>query len=135
MAVIDGALLRVYVNGTAVAFATSSTINLTTEVDQIAPTSVSDAAFNVIKPRRKTGNIATNALYGSSASYDFGDLYDAWNNGTAVTVAYKSAGSSEWIVSSSAYVTSISSSAAVQQDASLRCTFQFSGATTVTTNP
>lgn len=135
MAVVDGALLRVYVNGTAVAYATSSTINLTTEVDQIAPTSVSDAAFSVIKPRRKTGNIATNSLYGVSSNYDFADLYSAWNNGTALTVAYKSAGSEEWQVSASAYITSLSSSAAVQQDASLRITFQFSGTTTLTTNP
>jgi len=65
MAVVDGGNLRVYVGGTAVAYATSSTINLTAQVDELAPTSVSDAQFTVVKPRRRSGNIATNALYGT----------------------------------------------------------------------
>ena len=77
MAVVDGGNLRVYVGGTAVAYATSSTINLTAQVDELAPTSVSDAQFTVVKPRRRSGNIATNALYGTSDNYDFKDLFDA----------------------------------------------------------
>lgn len=133
MAVVDGTLLRIYIGGTAIAYSTSSTLNLTTEVDEIAPTSASAANFTVIKPRRKGGSISTNALYGAAASKDFKDLYDAWENDTQLSIAFKSPDSGEWEVSSNAYVTSLSTTGAVNQDATLRATFSFSGSTSITT--
>jgi len=134
MSVVDGNLLRVYVGGTAIAYATSSTLNLTAQVDELAPTSSSAAAFTVVKPRRKSGSISTNALYGAAANYDFEDIFDAWKNGTALTIAFSSPGTDEWEVSSSAYVSQVSASGSVREDASLRITFVFSGTITRTTN-
>lgn len=134
MAIIDGGELRVYIGGDPIAYATSSTINLTAQVDQLAPTSVSDAPFTVIKPRRKSGNISTNSLYGTGSNYDFKQMFDAWNNGTQLTIAFKSPNSGEWQVSSSAYITSLSATGAVSEDSSLRATIQFSGAITISTN-
>jgi len=134
MAVVDGGNLRVYVGGTAVAYATSSTINLTAQVDELAPTSVSDAQFTVVKPRRRSGNIATNALYGTSDNYDFKDLFDAWKAGTSLTIAFEVAETGEWEVSGSAYITALSATGAVSQDGSVRATFTFSGATSISIN-
>jgi len=135
MAVVDGGELRVYIGGTPIAFATSSTINLTSQVDELAPTSVSDASFTVVKPRRRSISISTNALYGASTNYDFKDLYDAWKAGTSVTIAFKTTTTGEWEVSGTAYVTGISASASVSQDASVRATFTISGETSITVIP
>jgi hypothetical protein len=133
MSVLTGDLVRVYIDGTAVAYATSATINLQTELDKIAPTSAGAASFTVVKPRRKSGNININALYGTATNYDFKDLYDAWEAGTAITVVWKYASAGEWQVSSSAYSTAISGTAAVNQDVTKRATITFSGATSIAT--
>jgi len=131
MSVLTGDLVRVYIDGTAVAYATSATINLQTELDKIAPTSASAASFTVVKPRRESGNININALYGLAANYDFKDLYDAWEAGTAITVAWKYENAGDWQISSSAYITAISATAAVNQDATKRATITFSGSSSI----
>jgi len=133
MAVVDGGLVRVYIGGTAVAYATSSTINLSTEVDKLAPTSASAAEYDVIVPRRRAGNLNINALYGTSANYDFKDLFDAWEAGTEVTVAFKYDNAGDWNISSNAYITGLSVTGAVNQDATARATITFSGAISIET--
>ena len=96
MAVVDGADLRVYIDGTVIAFATSSTINLNAEFDQLAPTAAGDASFNVIKPRRQNGTINTNALYGTSSNKDFKDLFTAYSTQASVSIAFKYDSAGEW---------------------------------------
>lgn len=132
MAVVAGDVLRVYVDGTVVGYATSTTINLSTELDQLAPTSVSGDAFNTVKPRRKSGTITTNALYGTSTNKDFKDLFTAWDGDSSVTIAFKYDSAGEWNIAGTAYITNLTANGSVSQDATLSVTFAFSGAITLT---
>lgn len=127
MAVTDGSLLRIYLNGVAIAYATSSTINLSSEVDVLAPTSSAAAAWENIAPRRKKGTISTNALYGTSLLIDWKQLYDAWDADTLIAIAWRSTLTGEWSITGNAYITSLSATGAVSQDATHRATFRFSG--------
>lgn len=133
MAVLDGGAVRVYIDGTAVAFATSSTINLQSQVDELAPSSAGAASYTTIKPRRKSGSININALYGTAATKDFKDLYDAWSADTAVSIVFKYDNAGDWQISGTAYITQLSVTAAVNQDATCRATITFSGATALAT--
>ena len=127
MAIVSGTDLRVYISGAAVAYATTSNLTLDAEITELAPTSVGAASFRRIEPRRMAGQIVTNALYGPADNYDFADLFDAWTNGTEVEVVFRTSTSGEWTYEASGYVTNLSLTATVEENASATATFTLNG--------
>ena len=132
MAVIDGGEFRVKVGSKVVAFATSSTINVSSAIDVVANTSVSTKTIVKVTPGRKTASVNTNALMGVSDNYDFGDLWDAWLNDSLVSLEFAGDTNGQWSLAGSAYIGSLSSTTPVSQDASIRVKFDFSGAVNLT---
>ena len=134
MAVIDGGEFRVKVGGKVVAFATSSTINLSTEYAEIAPVATANAEWKSIVPIRKKASIDTNALMGTSDNYDFGDLWDAWTNGTLISIEFSSEKALHWSITANAYIASLSATGAVSQDSTIRAKFEIDGLATLKQN-
>lgn len=134
MAVIDGGEFRVKVSGVVIGYATSSTINLSTQLDKIAATGVSAAAWDNYTPGRRSATINTNALYGTSTNKNFADLWNAWVNGNSVSIEFGSPGAGEWKFAGTAYIKSLSATGAVAQDSTARASFQFSGPVALSTN-
>jgi len=132
MAVVDGGEFRIRIGGTVVGYATSSTINLKTALDKVAAASVSSSAWQNYSPGRRSATLNTNALYGTSANYDFKDLWDAWVVGSSVSIEFGKDSTDEWELAGTAYIESLSATGAVSQDSTCRASFKFSGAVTLT---
>lgn len=133
MAVIDGGAFRVKIDGTVVAYATSSTINLTTQMEKVAATSSGAAAWQNVTPGRKRAVLNTNALYGQDTNKDWEDMWNAWVNGSSVSIEFGNYDSGDWKMAGTAYIQSLSATGAVSQDATARATFEFDGAVTLST--
>lgn len=133
MAVLDGGGFRVKIDSTVVAYATSSTINLSTQMEKVAATSSGASSWQNVTPGRKKANLNTNALYGTSTNKDFEDLWNAWVNSTSVSIEFGTFESGEWKMAGTAYIATLSATGAVSQDATARATFEFTGAVTLST--
>lgn len=133
MAVIDGGEFRVKIDGTVVAYATSSTINLSTQMEKVAATASSSSAWQNVTPGRKRAVLNTNALYGQNTNKDWQDLWNAWVNGTPVSIEFGNYSTGDWKMAGTAYIQSLSATGAVSQDATARASFEFDGAVTLST--
>jgi len=134
MAIADSTKVRVYIGGSIIDYEQNASVNWTQEFDQIAPTGSSDAAFTVVKPRRKSGTMTINAYYGTGSNNDYETLFNAWKAGTELTILYEDPASGEWSLSGSAYVQSLSTTSAKGQDPTYNASLIISGEVSIATN-
>lgn len=125
MAVITGNNVRVYKGGTAIAYATTCTMDLSVEFIDLAPSSVSSAEWRRVKPRRVSGTVSVSALYSEDDSLTrFDGVFSDLSGQTQLTLAVQGDG---FEYEGNAYVESISLNAGAGQIASWTANFVFSG--------
>jgi len=125
MAVITGNNVRVYKGATAIAYATTCTMDVSVEFIELAPTSLNNAEWRRVKPRRASGSVSVSALYSEDdVATRLDDVFDDISGQTQITLSVQGEG---FQYSGSAYVESISINAGAGQIASWTATFIFSG--------
>ena len=130
MAVVTGNNVRVYKGGTAVAFATTCTLDISAEFIELAPTNLNDAEWRRVLPRRAQGNVSVSALYAEdTSSVEFSDVFDDLSAQTVIELAVQAQG---FEYAGSGYVESLSLNAPTAQIASWSASFIFSGEITKT---
>jgi len=136
--VVLGGALRVYkdVSGTetAIGHATSSTLDLTRDTLEIADKD-NTSNYKEYKTGQKSGTLTTDAF----VSYDTSnvkttDLFTDWDNGTTLTIIFKtgSTGDEEWTFS--ALITNFSITATNNEVSTCSITFQVTGQVTQQTD-
>lgn len=125
MAVITGNNVRVYKGGTAIAYATTCTVDLSVEFIELAPDSGSDDKWRRVKPRRASGTVSVSALYSEDDALSrFDNVFDDLSGQSGLTLAVQGNG---FEYDGSAYVESVSLNAGAGQIASWTANFIFSG--------
>jgi len=125
MAVLTGNKVRVYRNGTPVAYATTCTMDLSVEFIDIAPVNSEDARWRVARPRRISATVSVSALYSEDADdHRFDDAFDDISGVSDLTIMVQGDG---FQYEGDGYAESISLNAGAGQVASWTATFVLSG--------
>ena len=130
--IVSGTILRVYVGGNAVAYATEGNFSISREFTEQLHKDNTSSGWTDRSPHTKSATITVSALYADdAASSNFNELFTAWNDGTSLTVKISTevTGDDEW--SGSYYCESLELNAADKDDASYSATFISSGAITM----
>ena len=119
---INGTDLLVYVNGTAIACALSSSIDMST--DTFETTCKDSAGWREIMPSKRSWSISGDGLTQFDVAYGFNDLVDLWRNRTLVTLTFKTSNIDDKVFTGSAYITSLSETAPMEDVTSYSFTFE-----------
>jgi len=109
---INGTNLLVYIGGTAIGCATSSSISL--NMSTIDTTCKDSAGWTDGIAGLRDWSIDTEALTQFDATYGFNDLVTAWKNRTLVTVRFSTNVTGDEYFEGTAYITSLSEDAPME---------------------
>lgn len=139
MANINGnlILIKLYYSGTTklIVGSTSGAIEIASDVIDI--TTKDSAGWATFMPGRVSGTINVNFLYDPelhSSYMDIIDLFDAWKDGTAMTVYFGQWTENTSRITASSYITSISIDSGKDDVTTVSMTLQLSGAITISIN-
>jgi len=126
MAKQNGTSIGVYVGSTLVAASTSANIDLS--VDEIEITSKDSLGNKEILPGKKSGTISGDFLDDvGSSNYEFSDFYTLFNARTLVSVRFSTNTTGQKYYIASAYLTSVSKAAPMEDAATGSYTFTLTG--------
>lgn len=135
--IVNGSLLRLYVNDVAVAYSTSDTLDLTRAMREIAHKD-NTSAWVQVAPGQKSATFSTELLFAdvgdASANTKFNSLFDSWNAGTQITCTYTTDVLDDSIYSFTAYIESLSLNSANQENVTASASLRINGAITKITN-
>lgn len=135
--IVNGSLLRLYVNDVAVAYSTSDTLDLTRAMREIAHKD-NTSAWVEVAPGQKSATFSTELLFAdvgdASANTKFNSLFDSWNAGTEITCTYTTDVLDDSIYSFTAYIESLSLNSANQENVTASASLRINGAITKITN-
>lgn len=129
--VINGTLLRVYVNGTAIAKTTSSELSITKNTRDTS--SKDSGSWTNRLYARGEWEITGDYLQAEDSTYGLDDLFALVENETIVTVKMSSEVSGDKYFTGSALITSLNRSAPDQDNVTGSFTFQSDGALSIAT--
>lgn len=131
--IINGSLLRLYVDGVAVAYSTSDTLDLSRAMREMAHKD-NTSAWIEVAPGQKSATFSTELMFAdvgdSSANTKFNTLYASWDAGTLITCLYTSSVNGDSVYSFSAYIESLSLNAANQESVTASASLRVNGAIT-----
>lgn len=137
MAIFNGTELGVYIGTTLIAAATDCTLSLNMEMIDI--TTKDSSAFRELLPGLRSGSISCSGLidYLDASNKDVSDLWDAFENKTALTLKFEKATQTtgELSFSATGYISSLEQSGGTEDTATYSATFELSGAITDTPAP
>lgn len=124
----NGTLTGIYIGGTLISHGTTNDFSLEHSTRD-ASTKDSSGYRDILEGQRSysfsfDGYVAENATYG------FNDLYDAWTGRTQLTVRWSSAVSGDEYYEGTCYLTSLSTSAAVEDSQTFSASFEGTGTIT-----
>ena len=122
---INGTNLLVYIGGTAIGCTTSCTVNL--NMATIDTTCKDSAGWTSQIAGLRDWSIDAEALTQYDATYGFTDLVSAWKNRTAVTVRFSTNVTGDEYFEGTAYITSLSESAPMEDVTTFSVSFTGSG--------
>jgi len=119
---INGTNLLVYVNGTAIACATSHSLSMS--MSSIDTTCKDSGGWTSSIAGLKEWSIDGEALTEFDATYGFNDLVTIWKAGTEVTVRFSTNVTGDKYFEGKAYITDLSEDAAMEDVTTYSFTFQ-----------
>ena len=132
--VINGTLMRLYKDGTAIGRATTCTLDVSREQRETIHKDNPGSGWRELEMGQKSGTLTTEVLYGlDSANVNPGTLFDALDNGTLMLFKFTTNVSGDDYYQGSAYCTNYSISAVVEENTSYSSTFEITGAITRST--
>ncbi len=123
---VNGTLLRVYVGGTAVSNTTSASIEFS--MSGRDTTTKDSAGWKEIMEGLREWSISGDYLFAEDASYAYSDLFALMSGRTSVTLVFSSDVSGDLKYTGTAYLTSLSKEAPMEETASGSYTFEGTGA-------
>lgn len=137
--IMNGSLLRLYVDGVAVAYSTSDTLDLSRAMREMAHKD-NTSAWVEVAPGQKSATFSTELMFAdigdSTANTKFNTLFASWDAGTLVTCLYTSSVNGDSVFSFTAYIESLSLNAANQESVTASASLRVNGAITrYTKNP
>lgn len=132
--VINGTLMRLYKDGTAIGRATTCTMDITRETRETIHKDNPGSGWAESEVGQKTGTLSTEVLYGlDSANVNPGTLFDALDNGTLMLFKFTTNVSGDDYYEGSAYCTQFGINAVVEENTTYSATFTITGAITRST--
>ena len=124
---VNGRLIKIFVDNTAVTCQTNSTIEMTMEPrESTCKDTVGNAA--AFLAGRTSWTLGGEAKLAFDATKGFSALYTAWKNGTTLNVAWQSTVAGDKGYSGSGFLTSLSGDTPDNEDSTFSFTIQGSGA-------
>jgi hypothetical protein len=131
--IMNGSLLRLYVDGVAVAYSTSDTLDLTRAMRELAHKD-NTSAWVEVSPGQKSATFSTELMFAdigdASANTKFNTLFSSWDSGTSIVCTYTSDVTGDSIFTFNAFIESLSLSAANQESVTASCSLRVNGAVT-----
>lgn len=126
---VNGRLIKIYVDNTAVTCQTNSTLEMTMEPrESTCKDTVGNAA--AFLAGRTSWTMGGEAKLAFDATKGFSALYTAWKNGTQLTLAFQSTVSGDKGYSGVGFITSLSADTPDNEDSTFSFSIQGSGALT-----
>lgn len=129
--IINGTLMRLYKDSTAIGYATSCQMNITAAVREILTKDSSAGGWREVKKGQLSGTLTTEALYAgpgdTSTNYLFDDLFTDLVSGTSLTIKFTTDVSGDNVYTMQALCTSLDLNAAVEENTSYSASFEVSG--------
>ena len=109
--IINGTLMRLYKDNTAIGYATSCQMNVTAAMREILTKDSASGGWREVKKGQLSGTLSTEALYAgpgdSSTNYLFDDLFTDLISGTALTIKFTTDVSGDNVFTMQAICTSL----------------------------
>jgi hypothetical protein len=129
--IINGTLMRLYKDSTAIGYATSCQMNITATMREILTKDSASGGWREVKKGQLAGTLSTEALYAgpgdSSTNYLFDDLFTDLVSGTGLTIKFTTDVAGDNVFTMTALVTSLDLNAAVEENTSYSASFDVSG--------
>lgn len=129
--IVNGTALKIYVGGTAVAYTTSASLDLSMATRDTS--SKDSAGWQESAEGQRSGTISGDFLFAFDAAYGFEDLFTLYANRTKVTVKLATSDLADKFISGDAYLTSLSKSAPMEDTISGSFSMNFTGEITYAT--
>lgn len=127
---INGTDFRLYVDGNAVAYATSFTLSLSRNINELIHKDNPGDGWREINTDNttKSGTITVEALYAEDGANNKPvDLFGYFDNATLVTVSAKTSDTGDTSFDGSAYITSLDFNGPVNETATFSATLEVTG--------
>lgn len=132
--VINGTLLRLYIGGSAVAYATSCTLSMNTELRETIHKDNPGSGNREIETGQKSGSISFDALYSSDGAANApDDLFTTWDNRTSISWIISTEVAGDVKYTGSGYITSLELNAPVEENSTISGTIEIDGSITKAT--
>lgn len=135
--IINGTLLRIYKDGTAIAYATSCTLTINRDLREILTKDSPGNGWREVNVGRKTATLTTEGLYSGpgdgTANEQPGDLFDDLDNGTPLVLKFSTEVSGDEFYQASGYCTSLEMTGPVEDNSTYSATFEVHGQVTKST--
>lgn len=124
---VNGRIIKIFVDGTAVTCQTNSTIEMTMEPrESTCKDTVGNAA--AFLAGRTSWTLGGEAKLAFDATKGFSALYTAWKNGSSLAVAWQSTVAGDKGYSGTGFITSLSGDTPDNEDSTFSFSIQGSGA-------
>lgn len=135
--IINGTLMRLYKDSTAIGYATSCSMSITAAMREILTKDSASGGWREVKKGQLSGTLTTEALYAgpgdASANYLYDDLFTDLVSGSSLTIKFTTDVSGDNVFTMSALCTSLELNAGVEENSSYSASFDVTGAITKTT--
>lgn len=132
--IINGTLMRLYKDGTAIGAATTCAMTVGRELRETIHKDNPGSGWREVAVGQKTATLTTEALYSlDTANVAPGTLFDALDNGTLMLFKFTTDVSGDDYYQGSAYCTQFDINAVVEENTTYSCTFEITGAVTRST--
>jgi TP901-1 family phage major tail protein len=129
--VVNGTNLRLYLSGSAVAYATSCTLTVNRELRETIHKDNPGSGWREVEVGQKSGTMTVEALYSDDGANNTADvLFDALNAGTALSAELSTQVSGDDKYNFTCYCTSWEATGPVEENATFSCSFEIDGAIT-----
>lgn len=132
--IINGTLLRIYKNGTAIAYATNCTLSISRELRETLSKDTPGSGWRTVSMGQKSGTMTTEALYSDSAdsstNVQAADLFTDLDNGTPLVLQFTTNVSGDTYYEATGYCTNLEMNGPVEENSTFSATFELSGAIT-----
>lgn len=125
---LNGTLLNIYFEGTAIAASTSASLDQSMSTREA--TTKDSAGYKEALEGLREWSISGDFLVSFDGAYTYDDLYTLWLNRTKVTIKYSSEVADDFRYTGEAYLTSLNQSAGVEETVSGSFTLEGTGVLT-----
>ena len=135
--IINGTLMRLYKDSTAIGYATSCQMNISSAMREILTKDSASGGWREVKKGQLSGTLSTEALYAgpgdASTNYLFDDLFADLIAGTELTIKFTTDVVGDNVYTMKAICTSLDLNAGVEENVSYSASFEVTGAIVKTT--